>query len=186
MPWVSSYKTPDQSLRTFIIDNILTKTVNPLQRFTMLKSAYITPVFYAAVRISTPTEADTVIPFICAMRLTPRDSRATIHYRILSEVTAFNEMLCPIAILDQLTPTTDPKALAWCQRCRDNAAAYHRASTIPSGTWLAFHDYDLAKFGVKTSTLQLVRYNRRVRFLDDLGHLYQIPRWETLPYEILV
>ncbi len=45
MLWISSYKPPDQSLRDFVIENILSMPAKSSELLTLLHSAYITPFF---------------------------------------------------------------------------------------------------------------------------------------------
>ncbi len=86
-------------------------------------------VYYAAVELVKPSEPREVIALVCLVDYNPRDSEGYIFgYKDMDEGMGPVESDCPEAILDLLTPTTRPYAIAWRARCRANAAPRRTAA----------------------------------------------------------
>ena len=80
-------------------------------------------VYYAAVEQLRDGREREVFAVVCLVHYDPCDREGYVFgYKDMTEVMGPNEADCPEAILDLLTPTEQPYAIAWRERCRTSAA----------------------------------------------------------------
>ena len=83
-------------------------------------------VYYAAVEITwTGSDARVVFGLVC---LVDRHNDPSLGYDPISEAMGPRVFDCPARILDLLTPTSQPYAIAWRRNCR------HRAGMLSAAT----------------------------------------------------
>ncbi len=93
-------------------------------RSRVLRSALLGDAYYAAVEQQRSDGARAVFALVCLTYYNPRDPEGFIFgYKDMTEHMGPCESDCPEDILDLLTPTDRPYAIAWRARCRENAAA---------------------------------------------------------------
>jgi hypothetical protein len=93
-------------------------------RSRVLRSALLGDAYYAAVEQQRSDGARAVFALVCLTYYNPRDpERFIFGYKDMTEHMGPCESDCPEDILDLLTPTDRPYAIAWRARCRENAAA---------------------------------------------------------------
>lgn len=80
-------------------------------------------VYYAAIEMTRPGKPREVFALVCLVDHNPRDPEGYVFgYKDMDEGMGPVESDCPVDILDMLTPTDRPYAIAWRERCRVNAA----------------------------------------------------------------
>ena len=165
----------------------------PELRCRVLRSALVSMrVYYAAVEFLRPGVPREVAAIVCLVRYNPRDRDGDVFgYKDMAEGMGPCEAECPEQILDLLTPTDRPHALAWRARCRENAAvgraraakpAPRPGQTIVFDRPLAFRDgRNLDRFEVVAD-----RRGRRTTLFRDPneGGLYRIPNVKRLDYRL--
>ena len=103
------------------LDNQFTYSVEA-ETATVLASAQVGSVYYAAVERKRPGEKTIVLGLICLTKYNPRARDGmTFGYKDMGEEMGPYEADCPPAILDLLTETDHPHALEWRAKCRANA-----------------------------------------------------------------
>jgi hypothetical protein len=114
------------------LDNQFTSE-RPELRCRVLRSALVSKrVYYAAVEFLRPGVPREVAAIVCLVRYNPRDRDGYVFgYKDMDEGMGPCEAECPEAILDLLTPTDRPYALAWRARSRENAAAKQARAAKP-------------------------------------------------------
>ena len=159
----------------------------------VLRSALVgVRVYYAAVEEVSPTGRE-VYGLVCLVRYNRRDKEGYIFgYKDMDEAMGPNASDCPEAILDLLTPTNQPNAIAWRARCRANAAARRRVCAKPTplpGQMIVFDTPLRFADGRSHERLQAVanpRGGRTVLFRDpDRGGLYRIPNLKARDYRLV-
>lgn len=162
----------------------------PEHRCRVLRSALVAMrTYYAAVEIVRCGGEREVTALVCLVRYNPRDREGYIFgYKDQDESMGPCESECPPAILDLLTPTERPYAVAWRERCR--AAAARRASTpkLRSGQTIVFAEpitfADGATFDRMIVAIDPCR-PRQVRFRPVSGPgLYRISRLHARDYRV--
>lgn len=108
-----SYSTATE--RKAYLDNQVYKWSN--DSHTVLKSAMVGSVYYAAIRNNQTGE---VWAAVCLTSNSKKD--AEFCYKDMDETAGPVESKCPAGILNLLTPTTNEYALKWRERCY----AYHK------------------------------------------------------------
>ena len=84
-------------------------------------------VYYAAVELAWTGTGDRVVfGLVC---LVENEGGPSFGYKPMSEAMGPRSFGCPTHILDRLTPTSQPYALAWRWNCRQRAAASPSAAT---------------------------------------------------------
>lgn len=174
------------------LDNQFTSE-RPELRCRVLRSALVSKrVYYAAVEFLRPGVPREVAAIVCLVRYNPRDRGGYVFgYKDMDEGMGPCEAQCPEAILDLLTPTDRPHALAWRARSRENAAAKRaRAAkpgprpgqTIVFDRPLAFQDgRSIDRFEVVANT----RGRGTMLFRDPKeGAFYRIPNVKRLDYRL--
>lgn len=114
------------------------------QKCTVLKSAMVGSVYYAAVKIQNEnTGFDGVVG---AVVLTSVDNKDYYNfaYKDMTEDMLPYYFDCPKGILNLLTPTDNESANEWRAKCRAKFAAKKEKKTVPVGTVIEF------KWGDKT------------------------------------
>ena len=133
-----------------------------------------------------------MIALVCLVRYNPRDREGTIFgyigYKSMDESVGPCEADCPVAILDLLTPTAYPYALAWRERCRANAARRAARPTLRDGQIVLFDPpvtfTDEACHARLTVVIDPHR-SRAVRFrAPDGSGLYRIGGLARLNYRV--
>lgn len=160
----------------------------------VLRSALVAMrTYYAAVELVRDDRPREVFALVCLVRYNPRDREGYVFgYKDMDEGMGPNESDCPEAILDLLTPTDRPYAVAWRARCRANAAARRALSAKPKprpGQTVVFdvplHFADgqnLDRFEVVANP----RSHRTVLFRDPrCGGLYRIPGVKRRDYRLI-
>jgi hypothetical protein len=96
----------------------------PEARCRVLRSALLRlRTYYAAVERVLADGNRSVSAVVCLVRYNPNDRDGYVFgYKDMDEGMGPFESECPVAILDLLTPTERPHALAWRARCRANIA----------------------------------------------------------------
>lgn len=160
----------------------------------VLKSALVgLRTYYAAVEHGDPTdEAREIWALVCLVRYNPRDREGYVFgYKDMSESMGPCEDACPSAILDLLTPTTNPLALDWRARCRarlaERQAIRARPSPRPGDTVILAQPMRFQD-GAVLSRLHAVRHPGRPRMIvyrSEAGGLYRIPRIKTYAYALV-
>ena len=159
----------------------------------VLRSALVgVRVYYAAVE-HFGAQGREAFGVVCLVRYNRRDREGYIFgYKSMDEGMGPNESDCPEAILDLLTPTDRPYAVAWRERCRANAAARSRLSAKPKprpGQTIVFDPPLRFADGRCHARLQVVanpRSHRTVLFRDPAGGgLYRIPNVKGCDYRLL-
>ncbi|NNM77994.1 hypothetical protein HJG53_13890 [Sphingomonas sp. ID1715] len=89
------------------------------QQARVLRSEVVGQTYYAAVEL-TRAESVEVIGLVCLLDFNPAVPTGSWGYKDMDEAMGPNEAACPARILDLLTPTTAPYAIAWRERCRAN------------------------------------------------------------------
>ena len=165
----------------------------PELRCRVLRSALVSMrVYYAAVEFLRPGVPREVAAIVCLVRYNPRDRDGyVLGYKDMDEGMGPCEADCPEPILDLLTPTDRPHALAWRARCRENAAARRARAAKPAplpGQTIVF-DRPLAfRDGRNLNRFEVVadrRGRRTTLFRDPNGRgLYRIPNVRQLDYRL--
>ena len=159
----------------------------------VLRSALVgVRVYYAAVEHFS-AKGRAVFGIVCLVRYNLRDREGYIFgYKDMDEGMGPSESDCPEAILDLLTPTDRPYAIAWRERCRANAAARRRLSAKPTprpGQTIVFDTPLRFADGRSHERLEVVanpRSHRTMLFRDPAcGGLYRIPNIKGRDYQLL-
>ena len=159
----------------------------------VLRSALVgVRVYYAAVEHFS-AKGRAVFGIVCLVRYNLRDREGYIFgYKDMDEGMGPSESDCPEAILDLLTPTDRPYAIAWRERCRANAAARRRLSAKPTprpGQTIVFDTPLRFADGRSHERLEVVanpRSHRTMLFHDPAcGGLYRIPNIKGRDYQLL-
>jgi hypothetical protein len=157
----------------------------------VLKSALVgLRTYYAAVEHLTTGGERSVFAVVCLVRYNPRDREGYVFgYKDMDETEGPNEDACPEAILDLLTPTDRPYAIAWRERCRGRLAARRAQAKKPvprPGQIVVFADPVRFSNGRSFTRLEAVRLPRRrgVVFRADDGGFYRVSNLKTLDYAI--
>jgi hypothetical protein len=117
---------------------------------------------------------DKVLAIICLVHYNPRASDGMIFgFKDMSESAGPYEDSCPAAILDLLSPTDDPDALDWRQRCRARLAKRARPMPVAGDTILFATPQHFAD-GHSGTRFIVERYGRRTCLRGPkTGKLYQ-------------
>ena len=161
----------------------------------VLRSALVgMRVYYAAVEhVRHETNERIVFAAVCLVRYNPRDREGYIFgYKDMDETVGPNESDCPEAILDLLTPTKYPYALAWRTRCRQNAAARRALSSKPSprpGQTIVFDQPLSFSDGRSLDRFEVVANPRSHRTMlfraTNSGGLYRITNVKKRAYRLV-
>ena len=138
--------------------------------------------YYAAVERRPVGDADPVVfGLICLIKYTPRARDGYVFaYKDMDETVGPYQRQCPGAILDLLTPTDYPYAIAWRADCRRNLADRRiRSATRPKiGDTLVLASPVLFRDGKTLSRFRAVRLPMRrglVYHSLEAGGYYRIP-----------
>lgn len=165
----------------------------PDRRCRVLRSALLRMrVYYAAIERIGPTTPRKVFAAVCLVRYNPRDRDGYVFgYRDMTETMGPFEADCPAAILDLLTPTASPDALAWRARCRANGERRRAVSAKPTprpGQVIHFDEALTFADGRTFDRFEVVahpRSHRTVLFRDPVGRgLYRIPNVKRRDYRL--
>jgi len=160
-------------------------------RCRVLRSALVRMrTYYAAVerlQLGKPRE---VFAVVCPVRYNPRDAEGDIFgYKHQSEAVGACAAECPLGILDLLTPTDEPDAVAWRERCRAHAAQRAARPRLRPGQVVVFAEPIAFSDGRRCDRMTVVidpRHPRAVRFRPpDGGRLYRISRLRDRAYRVL-
>lgn len=163
-------------------------------RSTVLKSALVAlRVYYAAVEHLRSSGEREVFAVVCLVRYNPRDREGYVFgYKDMDEGMDPCEADCPESILDLLTATERPHAMAWRARCRENAARRRALAARPTprpGQTIVFDKPIAFADGRSFDRLEVVknrRSHRTVLFRDpELGGLYRIPNVKRREYRLV-
>lgn len=157
----------------------------------VLRSALVRMrVYYAAVEVLSHGRPRQVSAVVCLVRYNPRDREGYIFgYKDMDESMGPCEADCPEAILALLTPTEQPHAVAWRERCRANAERRRALSAKPRpGQTIVFADPISFADGRRLDRFQVVenpRSHRTVLLRDPVrGTLYRVPNLRTRTYAL--
>lgn len=115
----------------------------------VLKSSMAGAVYYAAVRrTDKETGENHVFGCVCLTSVDNSDY-FNFNYKDMSEDMGPAESRCPLGILDLLSPTESEYALAWRQRCRENAKNKNTLGRLPVGTVIEFEQNGMTRRAVK-------------------------------------
>ncbi len=161
----------------------------PDQRVRVVRSALVAMrTYYAAVEIVRSTGECYVIAAVCLVRYNPRDREGYIFgYKDMDESMGPSEAACPASILDLLTPTDRPYALAWRERCRAFAACRAGQPRLQGGQTIVFDAPITFSDGACHDRLTEVihpRHPRRIRFQAPGGTLYRIGSLAKRSYRV--
>ncbi|MBB6193174.1 hypothetical protein FHS51_003430 [Sphingobium wenxiniae] len=162
------------------------------ERATVLASAQVGSVYYAAVERIRPGAKTIVLGLICLTKYNPRARDGmTFGYKDMSEEMGPYEADCPPAILDLLTETDHPNALEWRAKCRANALARSLAGARPTprpGQTIIF-DPPLALTNGRTVARFIVIANPRgrgLRYRDpETGAVARIGSVKRFQYRLI-
>ncbi len=142
--------------------------------------------YYAAVeRIEKPSGERSVFAIVCLVDYSPRNKDGHVFgYKDMAETVGLDEVDCPAAILDLLTPTDSKWAKEWRQNCRARLAKPKpkAGQTLVLATPLQFSDGEtLSRFRVVERTR---RNRKRIVFRGDNGGDYRIGNLRDLEYTL--
>ena len=166
----------------------------PEARCRVLRSALLRlRTYYAAVERVIADCDRSVSAVVCLVRYNPNDREGYVFgYKDMDEGMGPVESECPEAILDLLTPTTRPDALAWRARCRTNVARRRACSAKPKprpGQTIVFDEPLSFRDGRRIDTMLVVEGSasgRTVLFRDpEDGGLYRVPNVKGRAYRLL-
>lgn len=163
----------------------------PGERARVLRSALLAVrTYYAAVEIVRASGQREVTAIVCLIRYNPRDREGYIFgYKDMDESVGPCESDCPVGILDLLTPTTHPYALAWRERCRANAARRTARPTLRDGQIVLFDRPITFADGARHDRLKVAIDPHRSRRLcfraPDGSGLYRIRGLARLNYRVV-
>ena len=137
--------------------------------------------YYAALEIIHEDGRREVTALVCLVRYNPRDRGGYIFgFKDQDEGMGPCESECPASILDLLTPTDRPYAIAWRERCRGNLARRAATPKLQTGQRVVFDEPITFSDGASFDRLEVVidpRRPRAVRFRPvGGGGLYRIGR----------
>lgn len=171
MGWTYAHKPATVSVRDYLAQEF------PSLRF--LETARVGNVFYAAAT----EDGQDVFGLVC---LLSTGSGGVFGYKDMDETMGPLYYDCPARVLDRLSPTTNPEALRWRARCREQAARIAKARQVTTGSLLRFEEPLRFTDGHVSSVFQVERQGRRTTFLSARnGRRYRIPNWESLRWEVL-
>lgn len=162
----------------------------PEQRCRVLRSALVAMrTYYAAVEIVRRGGDREVTALVCLVRYNLRDREGYIFgYKDMDQSMGPNEAECPSAILDLLTPTEGPCAVAWRERCRGSVARRASKPKLRSGQTIVFAEPIAFSDGATFDRMVVVldpRRPRQVPFRPMEGPgLYQISRLDARDYRV--
>lgn len=108
----------------------------------VLKSSLVGSVYYAAIRrTDKKTGENHVFGCVCLTSVDNSDY-FNFSYKDMSEDMGPGESRCPVSILDLLSPTESEYAIAWRQRCRENAKNKNTLGRLPVGTVIEFERWN--------------------------------------------
>lgn len=162
----------------------------PERRCRVLRSALVAMrTYYAALEIVQADGQREVTAIVCLVRYNPRDREGYVFgYKDMDEGMGPSGAECPLAILDLLTPTDRPHALAWRDRCRAAAAVRAAKPKLRHGDTIVFNEPITFTDGVTLNRFAVVidpRRPRVVRFrsADGWGH-YRINQLKSRAYRV--
>jgi hypothetical protein len=160
----------------------------------VLRSALVKMrVYYAAVeRMDAETGGRIVWAAICLVRYNPRDREGYVFgYKDMDETMGPCAQDCPKAILDLLTPTGSPYAIAWRAACRARIevfSAQRRKETPRPGQIIVFNESLSFRNGKTLQRFEVIanpRSRRTLLFREPGGHtLYRIPNVKRHGYHL--
>jgi hypothetical protein len=99
-------------------------------------------------------------------------------YKDMDEECGPRAIRCPERILDQLTPTDNPNAIEWRQRCRDYHAT-RREKRLVAGEVIRFTPPLRFKSGIELDLFAFEPDGRRTLFRSlETGCLYHVPDYK--------
>ena len=138
--------------------------------FEVVKSAMVGSTYYAAVRkiqrnvkmdngeykrVDIPEAEQETFGMVMLTKTDMKDY-FNFYYKDISEDMGPYESKCPVSIIKLLSPTTNEYAMAWRQRCLDNAKTKD-VKNLPVGTIIEFENWD-------GTVIQLVKMNPAYQF----------------------
>ncbi len=164
-------------------------------RSTVLASALVRMrTYYAAVEHVRDGEAPEVFAVVCLVRYNPRDREGYIFgYKDLTEHMGPVEAECPAGVLDMLTPTDNPHALAWRERCRNAIAARAKRPRLKPGMVVVFDaplrftdgtSHQRLAVVIDPSNPRVVRFRPLGDKASGGGPLYRIGGLRRLDYRV--
>ena len=149
--------------------------------------------YYAAVERVQADGDRKVAAVVCLVRYNPHDREGYVFgYKDMDEAMGPVKSECPGAILDLLTPTESPYALAWRARCRaraDERPATGRRPRPHPGQIVVFAEPISFRDGRRFDRLLVAEHPRSARsvlFQDPEGRgLYRITKLSCRAYRIV-
>jgi hypothetical protein len=141
--------------------------------------------YYAAVEHVIDGKRE-VFAVVCLVNYNKRAKDGYVFgYKDMDETMGPCERNCPASILDMLTPTEAPYAIAWRASCRKRI---EKVQPIV-GDVIVFEAPVLFSNGKSHARFELVQpwWNKklvRLMALDGAGGLYRIPRWKERNFKI--
>lgn len=163
-------------------------------RCCVLRSALVRlRTYYAAVERVQADGDRQVSAVVCLVRYNPNDREGYVFgYKDMDETMGPVESECPVVILDLLTPTDAPYALAWRARCRARADERRAAGRRPRprpGQTVVFDEPIAFRDGRRLDRLVVAEHPRSARmvlFRDLEGRgLYRITKLSDRAYRIV-
>ena len=140
-------------------------------KWEILKSAMRGSVYYAACKRTKPDGSSHVFGLVCLTSVDNSDY-CNFNYKDMSEDMGPRQCDCPKSILKLLSPTDNEYALAWRQRCIENAKRKNDLSSLPIG---AVIEYDW--FGkTKRAEKRAANYQFKRPWWKVIGENKYIPK----------
>lgn len=117
---------------------------NGSKKVSVVKSAMVGTVYYAAVRILDEENGQNDVFGAVALTSVDNSDYFNFKYKDMDETVGPGYYDCPKGILDLLTPTDSEWANEWRAKCREKLASKKEKKTVPVGTVIEF------KWGDKT------------------------------------
>lgn len=146
----------------------------------VLKSSMRGSVYYAAVKRTMPDGSTHVFGCVCLTSVDNKDWY-NFAYKDMSEDMGPGESKCPVSILDMLSPTDNEFALAWRQRCRENAKNKNELGKLPVGTVIEYDWYGTTKRAEKRAP----NYQFRTAWWKIVGDNKYVPK-SRIPHNYTV
>ena len=160
-------------------DNLMSGS-NERGTWEVLKSSMRGSVYYAAVKRTMPDGNSHVFGCVCLTSVDNSDYY-NFAYKDMSEDMGPGESKCPVSILNLLSPTDSEYALAWRQRCRENAQNKNELGKLPVGTVIEYDWYGTTKRAEKRAP----NYQFRTAWWKIVGDNKYVPK-SRIPHDFKV
>lgn len=145
-------------------------------------------VYYAACeQINKASGEKEVFAIVCLIKYNPRAADGyAFGYKDMTEHWGCYEAECPELILDMLTPTTNPTALEWRNRCRSFHAKRRGRRKPSDGDMLVLRDALKFSDGHEGRRFRVVKMGRTLRYRSpETGTFYALGNLDKLEWSII-